>query len=120
MTYTSVDWAMIGIGALGVGFAAAEMGSVEESPDRAATPATPPAAPPGPPGVPGVPPLPPLPPNPLPMCTPPNPLLPPICQPGMSEDYQNPILKAYTVTTPDHQAWLDSGMGQMGDLVLIK
>lgn len=99
MVYTSVDWAMVALGVVGVGFVASEASNVDEK-----TAAVPPASPPAPPG----------PSIPIPTPSVPAPSIP---LPGMAGS--NLYGLQYEVRDVQHQLWLDSGSGQMGDLVLI-
>ncbi|MES2883887.1 MAG: hypothetical protein V4709_03730 [Pseudomonadota bacterium] len=119
-SYTVVDYSLLAIGAVGIGFGISEVVNQKDTPDApSAGPGTPPGMPPaGPsspsvPGVPGLPGLPGLPPG--APSLPGLPALPGL--PGLAGAYQSFEERA---VTPEYQQWLDDGTGGMGDLVVIK
>lgn len=134
--FTAVDWTLVAVGATGLGLAATELFHGKSSPDPKTATATPSPTPsPSPTSLPLPLPLPTsLPPNPLPLPTslPPNPLplptsLPPNPLPLPTSLPPNPLglftSNGYSLeeraVTPEYQAWLDAGTGQMGDLLPI-
>lgn len=103
-TYTAVDYGLLAIGALGIGYGISEVVNQKDSNDPgAASPGTPPGTP-SPSPAPGG------------LCTPiPGaPCLPPL--PGFAGS--STPFEAGNVT-PEYQQWLDAATGGMGDLVLI-
>lgn len=113
-TYTAVDYTLLAIGAVGIGFGISEVVNQKDTPDRASsTPAAPPGSPPASPG--GLPlPLP------LPSGFPSGSPLPlPLPLPGLAGGSASYGFEERSVT-PEYQSWLDQGTGGMGDLVLIK
>lgn len=93
--YDAVDWGLLAVGLAGVGYIAAEVADGEDDANPTAAPAPPPGGcPPG------------QRPNPIPGGT-------PACLPAWMGS--SGALAGET-RDPDHQTWLDSGTGQMGDL----
>jgi hypothetical protein len=92
LSYDAVDWGLLAMGVAGIAFIGSEVADGDDDPDPKA-------------GGGGTPPLPP--------CGPGAPA-PPNC------DLPGPLFTARTSATfsesNDHQQWLDSGTGQMGDL----
>lgn len=92
ISYNLVDWGLLAVGLAGIGFAATEVVEAGDDADPQAAPPPPPPSTPCP-----VPPLP----------------APPGCtpfaggQPGVT----------HINVDPEYQEWLDSGTGQMGDLL---
>lgn len=123
-TYTAVDYGLLAIGALGVGYGISEVVNQKDTPDGSASPSPGPGATPTPSPGGGLPlplPLPiPIPSGGLPIPIPSGGLPLPIPLPAGA---QLPFMGASAQereVTPEYQQWLDAGTGGMGDLVLIK
>lgn len=106
-TYTAVDYGLLVIGALGIGYGISEVVDQKDSSDTGtASPSPGPAPSPSPGPAPG---------NCLPLPPPLN-----LCSPGVATAESGYRALELRIVGPDSQAWLDGGTGGMGDLVLIK
>ena len=106
-TYTAVDYGLLAIGALGIGYGISEVVDQKDSKDPGAggTPSPTPGPTPAPAPSPG---------NCLPLPPPLN-----LCAPGAAPVDGGFHAQGLLLVGPDSQTWLDSGTGGMGDLVLI-
>jgi len=114
-TYTAVDYGLLAIGALGIGYGISEVVDQKDSSDPGASPSPTPGEEPAPSPSPGGGlPLPiPIPSGGLPL---PLPIPIPV---GGALTFVATSMQEREVT-PEYQQWLDAGTGGMGDLVLIK
>ena len=108
-TYTAVDYTLMALGALGVGYGISEVVDQKDTADRTTTAAPSPGASPSP-SSPVPAPVPAPAPAPAPAALP-SPVPAPFAAQMFLDERR---------VTPEYQRWLDEGTGGMGDLVLIK
>ena len=122
VTYTAIDYGLLALGAVGIGYTISEVVNQKDTSD-AATPATPPGTPPAqPPAGPSLPMPAGTPALPMPAGTPALPMpagTPALPVPGAPLAGSYHLLQEREVT-PEYQRWLDEGTGGMGDLLIVK